>query len=192
MKKSILSGILGVLHDIRRWICSLVVVGLLFGTAGCYGSFKLTNIVYDVNGQVRPGLLRQVTFWVFLIIPVYEVAVLGDIVILNLIEFWTGADFGGFSRSGEADNLEFVMTPAEDGRTADLTVRRDNETVARATFVRISDDVCEARSPKGRLLAKAVRTDDGKLCLQDAEGNSIATLSPEKLKSMKMTANQEG
>lgn len=188
MKKDITCNITGWLNSVKAWICSLLVAAILFVTAGCYGSFPLTHLVYTVNGNVAPSVLRQVTFWVFLIIPVYGVASLGDIIVLNLIEFWTGEDFGGFSHSDENSDMEFVMVPSEDGQTADLEVTRKDKTIARATFIKISDKVCEARSPKGRLLAKAIRMDSGAMRLENAEGDIITILPPRKLQAMKMTA----
>lgn len=165
------------LHRARRWVATLLVAVLLGVGAGCYGSFPLTHLVYSVNGQIEPGLLEQVTFWVFLILPVYEISALGDIVILNLLEFWTGAEFEGFEESATEDGLEFAMEPGGGGRTALVTVSREGKTVARARFVRVSEDLCEVRSPEGQLLGRAVRSGDGELRLEAADGRAVAGLS---------------
>lgn len=170
-------GIMRWLYGARR-VVSLLLVGVLLSLGvGCYGSFPLTHFVYTVNGSIEPGLLRQVVFWVFLILPVYEIGALGDVVIFNLFEFWTGADFDGFAQSARAGELQFSMEPAGDGRTARFSVTREGAVVARARFVRVSDRLCEVRSPEGDLLGRAVRTEDGGARLEAADGTAVTVLS---------------
>jgi hypothetical protein len=175
------------LHGARRWLAVLLVVAVLVPGISCYGSFPLTYVVYEFNGGI-PGPLKQVAFWVLLILPVYEVAVVGDMLVLNLIEFWTGADMGGFSRSGEVDGVEFAMQPSADGRTAAVVVTRHGEPVTRAQFVRLSDDLCEVRSPEGELLGSAVRTAEGALRLERADGEAVATLSADEFAALTASA----
>jgi hypothetical protein len=59
---------------------------------GCYGSFGLTKKVYEFNGSVGDKFLNTIVFWAFCIIPVYQVAGFLDVVIFNLLEFWTGSN----------------------------------------------------------------------------------------------------
>lgn len=60
--------------------------------SGCYGSFGLTKKVYNWNGSMGDKFVQEVVFLGLVIIPVYEVAGFVDVVILNLIEFWTGSN----------------------------------------------------------------------------------------------------
>ncbi|MFO7955480.1 MAG: DUF3332 family protein [Candidatus Brocadiia bacterium] len=178
------------LYGVRR-VVSVVLVGVLLSLGvGCYGSFPLTHFVYTVNGSIEPGLLRQVVFWVFLILPVYEVGALGDVIIFNLLEFWTGADFDGFAQSTEPGELQFTMEPAEDGRTARVSVTREGDVVARARFVRVSDRLCEARSPEGDLLGRAVRTEDGGARLEAADGTAVTILSGREFDTLVASARE--
>jgi hypothetical protein len=59
---------------------------------GCYGSFGLTKKVYEFNGSVGDKFLNTIVFWAFCILPVYEVAGFLDVVLFNLLEFWTGSN----------------------------------------------------------------------------------------------------
>ena len=59
---------------------------------GCYGKFALTRKIYQVNGQVSERHLRSALTWVFIIIPVYQVAALADFIAFNTIEFWSGTN----------------------------------------------------------------------------------------------------
>lgn len=171
----------------RKVIAVMVAACMALG-AGCYGSFPLTHTVYTVNGRIEPSLFRQVAFWVLIILPVYEATALGDIVILNLIEFWTDADFEGFEASRKHGDLKFVMEEGPDKEKANVAIRRDGKVLARATFVRISDKVCEVRSPDGKLLGTAVRGKNGGVQLKTAEGETVTTVAPDELAALKPSA----
>ncbi|MDX2191301.1 MAG: DUF3332 family protein [Bacteroidota bacterium] len=63
----------------------------------CFGKFPLTRKVYEFNAGLMGNdltgrLVRTLIFWVLNIIPVYSIASLIDLIILNLIEFWTGTN----------------------------------------------------------------------------------------------------
>lgn len=142
----------------------------------CYGEFPLTKTVYRVNGDIPNGLLRQIVFWVLVIIPVYGVAILADAIVLNLIEFWTGEAISVGATTGP-DGSTVVLQPSSDGREAWLTVSRDDKVVARVRFVKVSDTVCEVRNPDGSLAGMAVWTPSGDLQLTDAEGRVLSVIS---------------
>lgn len=69
-----------------------VLIGcfLSIATAGCYGRFALTRMIYRVNGSIGDKWMNSICTWIFLIIPVYEVCGLVDFALLNVIQFWTG------------------------------------------------------------------------------------------------------
>ena len=167
---------------IARRAIMVVLVALLTVGGGCYGSFPITHLVYSINGDIDRGLLRQVAFWVFIIIPVYEISALGDIIVMNVIEFWTGEDFGGFSaRNGK---LEVVMEPEGNGNTALMKVTRNGKTIRKARVRRVSDQLCEVHSLKGRLLARAVRTESGTVRFEKPDGEAVTTLSSSQLDNL--------
>lgn len=59
--------------------------------SSCIGSFALTNKLKNWNENVGNNkFVSEVIFFGLHIIPVYEVAILADILVLNSIEFWTG------------------------------------------------------------------------------------------------------
>ncbi|HVR64459.1 MAG TPA: DUF3332 family protein [Polyangia bacterium] len=77
----------------RRRLRGLLVaasIGLLLSTAaGCYGHFKLVNGVREFNEGVGENrVMRSLVMWALVIIPVYEVAWLGDVLVFNVIEFF--------------------------------------------------------------------------------------------------------
>ncbi len=74
-------------------LLALVMAFSLGGVStGCFGKFALTRKIYTINEGMGSKFVQTIIFWVFIIIPVYEVASFLDFFILNLIEFWTGSN----------------------------------------------------------------------------------------------------
>lgn len=63
-----------------------------FGLTSCMGSFGLTRTLYGFNqGLTGSSVVNHLVFWALVfVLPLYELAVLGDLFILNVIEYWTG------------------------------------------------------------------------------------------------------
>jgi hypothetical protein len=59
---------------------------------GCFGSFGLTKKIYNANKSVGGKFVQTLVMYVFMIIPVYGIASFLDIVLFNLIEFWSGSN----------------------------------------------------------------------------------------------------
>ena len=60
--------------------------------SSCIGSFRLTNSIKDWNEGVSNKWVNEVIFLALHIVPVYEIAMLVDGVVLNTIEFWGGSN----------------------------------------------------------------------------------------------------
>ncbi|MEH0156898.1 DUF3332 domain-containing protein [Limibacter armeniacum] len=69
---------------------ALLILGVSVLQTSCYGPFRLTNQLHSWNGQVGTKFVNALVFLAFVIIPVYEIALLGDGLIFNTIEFWGG------------------------------------------------------------------------------------------------------
>jgi hypothetical protein len=74
----------------RALLTALMVSGLVSQTA-CFASFPLTRKLYAYNKGVGDKWLQELFFLATgVILPVYGIAGLIDVVILNSMEFWTG------------------------------------------------------------------------------------------------------
>jgi hypothetical protein len=74
----------------KMLLAAILAVGLC---SSCLGPNKLFNDLHDWNEQVSENRwVNEGIFLAFNIIPVYGVAYLIDIVILNSIEWWDGDD----------------------------------------------------------------------------------------------------
>lgn len=72
-----------------KFAAVLLSMSLIFSS--CIGSFNLTNKVKDWNEGLGNKFVNELVFIGMHIIPVYELTILADIVVLNSIEFWTGS-----------------------------------------------------------------------------------------------------
>lgn len=146
---------------------ALLVVALVGMIMGCYGRFQMTRTVYKYNGNVGDdfrnstvgAVTQQVAFWLF--VPVYGVTMLGDAVILNLIDFWTGSPIDIAYQERLDDGTVVTLTPAPGGQEAELAYSKDGRVLATHRIVRVSQDVCELRDTDGGLLGTAVRNSVG-------------------------------
>ena len=67
-----------------------VLLSMSLMLSSCIGSFNLTNKVKDWNEGLGNKFVNELVFIGMHIIPVYELTILADILVLNSIEFWTG------------------------------------------------------------------------------------------------------
>lgn len=99
---------------------SCLSIGVL--NTGCYGTFPLTKQIYKFNGSIGDKYVKQVVFWAFFIVPVYEVGTLADVIIFNLIEFWTGSNPLSMDKKTikDGDN-EYLLTSKDNKLTITQT-----------------------------------------------------------------------
>jgi hypothetical protein len=171
---------LSTVDGLKRVVAVVVLVAAAPFLTNCYGAFPLTKAVYKANGDIENGLLRQVVFWVFVIVPVYEVAAFADAVAFNLIDFWTGEGVD-FSSTTDQQGNTVTLQPTQDGHEAVLTVSKAGKTIQELRFVRASDSVCNVYDSKGALVGKAERTPAGELRLTDAQDRMVTVVSADQV-----------
>lgn len=153
-------------HPSRRSI--LVALATLAPSVGCYGSFNLTKKVYGWNGSLSNVVVRELVFLGMLIIPVYEVSLFIDAVILNLIEFITGSPPVSARGLGEGHQVTFERLP--DQRTFRVVQTAHGEVVRRFRVRRTGPGGFELLDDEGRPVAAAEPTEAGSLRLLDGAG----------------------
>lgn len=135
-------------------------------SSGCMGSFALTKGLYHFNDTITGNkIVNNVIFWGLAILPVYELALLGDVVILNTIEFWTGAKLLGDASTAPADQ-RLVINEHGDGsltltggeRVVELVPAGDNQIVVLVD---------------GVVVGSAVRQADGSVVASRADGEVV-------------------
>lgn len=78
------------MKKIKHLMLVLLLSGAVLSQSSCMGSFALTLKVYEINNTITDNkFVNNLIFWI-VGAPVYGFTTTVDIVILNLIEFWTG------------------------------------------------------------------------------------------------------
>jgi hypothetical protein len=153
---------------------------LLAGSAallatGCFGSFKLTDLVYSWNGSVSDNKwVRWLVFLVMVIVPVYGIVLLVDAVVLNSIEFWTGDNPVHGSDDGHGNRV--VASRTEDPTLTKQEHYKDSKLVRTLYCQRIGETEMRLLDDQRRVLLAARRDADG-VQLLDREGAVLVTLS---------------
>ncbi len=168
----------------------LAFLALLPLVVGCYGSFPITNMVYEFNGDVTDSeLVHTIVFWLLLIIPVYKIAMLADAIVFNLVEFWTGADFSEAAITLE-DGTRVALTFSEDRQEAILTSSKADEVIQRVRFVRIAEDRFDVLDSEQGRIGEVVHDRDGSVLLKDESGATVRTLSSGSIEAMRAAAEE--
>lgn len=139
--------------------------------SSCIGSFSLTNKVLSWNEGVGNKFVNELVFIAFHIIPVYELTVAADVIILNSIEFWTGNNLVAKSSTkevkGENGDIYLVKTD-KDGYT--ITNTSDNSTIG---FVFDSSDNSWSVSANGETTKFMTFVDENHVKLPGVDGNEV-------------------
>lgn len=118
-------------------VCAVLAGSLLF--TSCIGSFKMWNGLKDWNQGVGDKFVNELVFIALHIVPVYEIAYLADLVVLNTIEFWSGSNPMASNEvkeikgeNGEylvkANNNGYTITNKDDNQSMDLVYNQENQT----------------------------------------------------------------
>ena len=121
-------------------IVLVAAVGAL--SAGCFGKFQLTRKLYDVNKSIDEEYVRSAATWFLVIIPVYEIVALLDLIVFNVIEFWTGENpvvGAKVTKVYAQGNGRTVLTLSRDG-SATVAVIERYEGARRVSTLRVRDD----------------------------------------------------
>ncbi len=71
----------------------VAAISIMISQTGCFGGFELTKKVWEFNDNTFENkFLKTLFFYVLNIVPVYGIAGFLDVVIFNLIEFWSGSN----------------------------------------------------------------------------------------------------
>ena len=180
---------MGKLTRVRKQLCRYICVGLVVAVApmalSCYGHFPMTKAVYRTNGNIGRSigedatghkLVQSVVMWVMVIVPVYGVAMIGDAVVLNLIEFWTGnvVEVGSVE---EHNGNRVALQSTDGGREAVLTISRDGKLLSEQHVIKVSPTAFEMRDASGKLTGSILKTPAGGIQLANAQGQIIQTLA---------------
>jgi hypothetical protein len=125
---------------IGKGIAMVLVAAVGALSAGCFGKFQLTRKVYDINQSIDEKYVRSAATWIFVIVQVYTVAALIDLIVFNVMEFWTGENPVAQARLTKVyahGNGRTVLTLSREGSATLAVIERyDGERLAAGRSVR--------------------------------------------------------
>ena len=176
-------------HRSRAVVCGLA---LAIAASGCYGPFNLTRRLYQWNGQVGTKWEKEFVFILLAWVPVYGLTVLGDAVVFNSMEFWTGknpVDPPSNSNKSRRGALPHQKRIARGDASALLTYQplSGNHELVVQQFLRGEpvgslrlqrrDGLTVATDAEGRTLFTAQSTPEGGIIVRDSRGAQLAAYS---------------
>jgi len=160
----------------KKLAACLLVVGLMF--TACTGSFKMTRAVYDFH-RSQTKVMDEVLFLVFALTPVYWVAGIGDAIVLNTIEFWTGknpmASTTGTTNTVVKSGHDKAIL-SYDSLSGNVTVTSAKEP-GKAIVISRTDAGVTACDENGKVLFTSEKNGDGSVTVYNAEHEAVRTFS---------------
>lgn len=168
--------------------------------SGCYGPFNLTRRLYQWNGQVGGKWEREFLFILLAWAPVYGLTVLGDAVVFNSMEFWTGnnpVDAPGKTRSERpratriARGMEEAILTYTPGNGAQLLIEQFRHgQPAGSLRVQQRDGMTLGADANGHVLFTAQTLPDGSVLIHDQDGQVVATYSAQQVEQFVAVAHR--
>ena len=159
--------------------------------SGCYGPFNLTRRLYQWNGQA--GSTKWEKEFVFILLawlPVYGLTMLGDAVVFNSMEFWTGKNpvdppkrsaIPQTKRLARGDQ-EVLLTYASTPAGAHLLIEQFRRGQGVGGFrVEQRHGRTAGYDDDGRLLFTAATRIEGGIVIHDGSGQQVASYSAEQV-----------
>jgi len=170
--------------SIKKFICAAVLAAFMCASlGGCYGKNAMFGAVHKWNGSLGNKFIVSFVHLILWVLPVYEIAMFADFVILNVIEFWLGSnpmamgdiyeDVDGngnkvYAVKNPDGTLSVTLTDAS-GKKADfMLVRNDNK----ISFVDASGIVLatQTHNSEGVAIARQLFNADGTVMAEQAIG----------------------
>ena len=176
--------------SIGQRIMALLCVGVL--ASGCYGPFNLTRRLHHWNGQAGSKWANEAVFLVFAVaVPaVYGFATLGDALVFNSIEFWTGnnpvdpptaeAPRAVTKTLAQGDSTVILQrVDSADGRQMHVQLFTGKQMVKEFSLEAKLDQPTVIKDAAGTVVGSAQTLADGTLVLSDAQGH-VTRYSPQQ------------
>ncbi|MBL9038877.1 MAG: DUF3332 family protein, partial [Archangium sp.] len=161
---------------------NLLVAAAVAGASSCYGQFALTRKLYGWNGSFENKFLSTLLMWVFMILPVYWVVGIADLLVFNLIEFWTDKNPLSTVTNPDGSQTRFARV---DGDAVRVTRIVDGVEQGSFEVVMTGAQALMVRSVEGEVLATGEALADGALSLRGVNG--AVTASAEQVREVEQS-----
>ena len=165
--------------------CAALSGSLMFSS--CIGSFGLWNGLKGWNEGIGNKFVNEVVFLAFHIVPVYEVAYLADILVLNSIEFWSGSNpvaEVGTEKVVKGEKGEYLVRTNADG----YTIIKKGEENKPLNLVYNKEKHSWNAVAEGQTFELVVMNEDGTVSYKQADG-TYKTVSADIMNSLTKKAS---
>ncbi len=148
---------------------AVMLAGASLVFTSCIGNFALTNKVLSWNKQVGNKFVNELVFFAFWVLPVYEVTLIADALVLNSIEFWSGSNPMQASVTKiETEQGRYIIDC--DGKGYTVTHEKSGESM-RLDF--IEEDQTWALNDNGTMIPFMTFVDDNHVKMIMPEGEAM-------------------
>ncbi|MCB1140754.1 MAG: DUF3332 family protein [Leptospiraceae bacterium] len=128
-------------NKFRKFIVLLLLLSFTSIT-NCFGKFAIVRKVYEFNDSLKAGdgfinkFVKTLVMYAFWIIPVWGISFAVDLIIVNLIEFWTDNNIIGLNeyneegiyvKNFENGNESLTLTYSNFGSRMQMDIRSGNQ-----------------------------------------------------------------
>lgn len=169
-------------------LCAILSGSLLFSS--CIGSFGLWNGLKDWNQGIGTKFVNEIVFLAFNIIPVYGVAYLADVLVLNSIEFWSGSNPVaqiGTEKTIHGENGDYTLRTNADG----YTIIKKGEEDKPLNLVYNKENRTWNAETEGQSFELITMNEDGTITFKQKDGSS-KTVAPDMMGVSTVKAALEG
>lgn len=169
-------------------LCAIMSGSLLFSS--CIGSFGLWNKLKDWNQGLGNKFVNEIVFLAFHIVPVYQVAYLADIIVLNSIEFWSRSNpvaQVGTERIIQGENGEYLVRTNADG----YTIIKKGEEDKPLDLVYNKEKHTWNAVAEGQTFELITMNEDGTITFKQQDGTPM-TVTPDMMGLSTARATQNG
>lgn len=144
---------------------------LLFSS--CIGSFALWNNIKDWNNTVGNKFVNELIFIAFNIVPVYPIAAVADMLVINSIEFWSGSNpvaSIGETKEVEGENGTYLVTTNKEG----YTIEKEGQSSVELSYN--AETKTWSAASEGEVCELVTLNDNGSATLYMGDGTSMTVM----------------
>lgn len=128
---------------LKNMLVSLLLLSIIL-SGNCFGKFALVRKIYDINDGLTfgetgklGGVIKTVIMIAFIFVPVYGIAGFLDVILFNLLEFWTDKNPMAINEKPVkelASERSTSITKKVDGDRMDLIIRNNKNVESIVVF----------------------------------------------------------